>query len=672
MAADKDQLSEMLDRYRRADDCARDLYDHAREDIRFVTIPGAQWDEKLKSRRGDRATYEFPKLQGHVRQVVNSMRQTRPQGKVRGVEESDTGLAEIMNGLCRNILDVSNADLAHDIAFEKAVQGGMGWWRIRTRYDDDDSFDQCIYVEPIRNPFAVKIDPAANAIDKRDALFAFVEEWMPDTEFERQYPKAKKQDFDGDQDAKHWQDAHKTRVAEYWYKKPVKRTLLALSTGQTVWQDETDVAGFQAAGIQIVKTRLVDSHKVCMRLTNGAEWLTEEQEFPCKFIPLVPCWGQIDLVDDEEYWQGLVRQSKDQQRLHNVHRTAVVEAVAKAPKAPFIAKLKWIKGLESMWNRANEADFPVLPVNDEADGMPQRAAQAEIPTALIQLAQLDNDDIKAATGIFDPSLGSQSQETSGVAIARRQSQSAVSTFNYIDNLSYAIRFEYEILIDMIPRVYDTPRVVRILGTDGGEEWKQLYQTVTDPTTGQQSIVNDISKGKYDITVTVGPSYPTQRMEAVQAFSQLVGQLGPSFPPLAMLLAYEVVKNLDLPGNEEVLAAVRQILVSQGLLKPQDGEQPPQQGPNPMQQAQMQKLAAETALRAAQAHKTQAEAQVVFPAAQADIEKTLADAGHKHAQQLIDVTHAQGEMAVPEWWKLKPKPPLPSGIDTNFQPPQGGF
>lgn len=672
MAADKDQLSEMLDRYHRADDCTRDLYDQARGDIRFVTIPGAQWDDKLKSRRGDRPTYEFPKLQGHVRQVVNSMRQTRPQGKVRGVEESDTGLAEIMNGLCRNILDVSNADLAHDIAYEKAVQGGMGWWRIRTRYETEDSFDQSIYIEPLRNPFAVKMDPAANAIDRRDALFAFVEEWLPDSEFERQFPKAKKQDFDGDSSAKLWKDAHKTRVAEYWYKTPVKRTLLALSTGQTVWQDETDVAALQAGGIQIVKQRLVDSHTVNMRLTNGCEWLTEEREFPCKFIPLVPVWGMIDLVDDEEYWQGIVRQSKDLQRLHNVHRTAVIEAVAKAPKAPFIAKLKWIKGLESLWKRANEADFPVLPVNDDADGMPQRAAQAEIPAALIQLGQMDNDDIKAATGIFDPSLGSQSNETSGVAIARRQSQSAVSTFNYIDNLSYAIRFEYEILIDMIPRVYDTPRVVRVLGSDGAEEWKQLYQTVIDPVTGQPSIVNDVSKGKYDITVTVGPSYPTQRMEAVSAFSQLVGQLGPSFPPLAMLLAYEVVKNLDLPGNEEVLAAVRQLLVGQGLLKPEDGEQPPQQGPNPMQQAQMQKIAADTMLKVAQARKTQAETQVVVPSAQADIEKTLADAGHTHAKELVDVTHAQMDSAVPPYWHMKPTPPQPGGIDTNFQPPQGGF
>jgi hypothetical protein len=679
MATDNDKLSEMLERYRKASDACATLYDEAANDIRFVVVPGAQWDQALKSRRKNRPCYEFPKLQAHVRQVVNSMRQTRPQGKVRGVEESDEGLAEIMNGLCRNILDVSNADLAHDIAFEKAVQGGFGCWRICTDYDGDDGFEQTITIKPVRNPFAVRFDSAAVNIDRRDARFAFVEEWIAKSEFERKYPKADLHSFEGKTNARDWLDAEKVRIAEYWYKQPIKRTLLALSTGQTVWQDETDVDALQAAGIQIVKTRAVDSHKVYSRLTNGAEWLTDPQEFPSKFIPIVPTWGQIDNVDDEEYWQGLVRQSKDQQRLHNVHRTALVEAVAKSPKAPFITKLKWIKGLENFWKNANSEDYPYLPVNDDADAMPKRAEQAEVPTALIQLAGMDNDDIKAATGIYDPSLGSQSQETSGVAIARRQSQSAVSTFNYTDNLAYAIRFEYEILIDMIPRVYDTPRVVRILGEDGAAEWKQLYQQVQDPQTGQVSTVNDISKGKYDVTVTVGPSYPTQRMEAVTAFSQLVGQIGPSFPPLAMLLAYQVVKNMDLPGNEEVAEATRGMLVKQGLLQPNQEEQQQaqqaqqQQQPNPMQQAQAAKLQADAQYTAARAQKAQAEAQAVLPKAHAQIEKDLAQAGHHQtddALALADHAHANAE---PDWWHVKAQPPPPDGIDTNFQqPPQGGF
>lgn len=651
---DRDQLAEMLERYRRASEACAELYELAREDIKFVNKPGCQWDANLKKRRGDRPCYEFPKLQTHNRQVINEMRQSRPQGKVRGVEESDTGLAEIMNGLAMNILDVSNADLAHDIAFECAVDGGMGNFRIRTDYADDAGFDQCVYVEPIRNPFAVKYDPAASEIDRRDGLFTFVEEFMPESEFERQFPNADLKNFEGNKECSDWRDDGKIRIAEYWYKEPVKRTLLALSNGAVVWQDEADMAAVEASGLTVAKERVVDSHKVMMRLTNGAEWLKDAQEFPSKYIPIIPVWGQIKNIDGEDYWQGLTRGAKDQQRLHNVHRTAIVEAVAKSPKAPFIAKPKWIKGFESMWKRANSEDYPVLFVSDDAEQVPARAAQAEVPVALIQLANMDNEDIKASTGIFDPNAP-QSQEKSGVAIQRRAAQSSTATFNYIDNLARAIRFEYEILIDMIPKVYDTQRVVRVLGQDGGEKWVQLYQQVQDPETGQTVTLNDISKGKYDVTVTVGPSYATQRMEAATAFGQLVGQIGPSFPPLAELLGYQVIKNLDLPGNDEVAEAVRKILVQQGLLAPKDGEQPPQQGPNPMQQAQAMTEQAKAQLTMAQAQKTSAEAQAVLPKAHAEIEKNLAQAGH---EQTHDALH------LAEWFSPQTQPPPASGISTQ--------
>lgn len=651
MAEDSDQLSEMLDRYRRADECAAELYDLADADIRFVSKPGEQWDHKLKQRRGDRPCYEFPKLQGHIRQVVNSLRQALPQGKVRGVEESDTGLAEIMNGLCRNIQDTSDADLAHIIAFTQSVKGGMGVWRIRTDYEDEASFDQCIYIEPIRNFRAVKFDPAACRIDRSDGLFTFVEEYIPEEEFERKYPKADVRDFEGSR-AVDWYDAGKVRVAEYWYKKPVKRELWALSSNEIVWADESDEAALQASGITITKRRTVDTHKVYMRLTNGAAWLTDESEFPSKYIPIIPTFGDIENIGGEDYWQGLTRESKDSQRLHNVHKTAAIEAVAKAPKAPFILKLKWIKGLEKFWNAANSEDYPYLPLADDApDGaLPQRARQAEVPTALLQLAAIDNDDIKSGTGIYDPSLGAQAQETSGVAIQKRQQQSSTSTFNYSDNLAYAIKHEYRILIDMIPRVYDTPRVVRIIGEDGAEQWKQLYQTVIDPETGQPHTVNDISKGKYDETVTVGPSFATQRMEAVTAFGQLVGQIGPSFPPLAMLLAYEVVKNLDLPGNEEVSEAVRKILVGQGLLQPDKDDPPPSPPqPNPLEQAKAQDTVAAAQLKQAQAGKVVAETQAILPKAHAQIEKDLAQATGQHVQAMF---------------KPITKPPPASGINTQ--------
>lgn len=652
-----DALAEMLKRRDLASEACVELYDKARDDVRFVTVPGAQWDEKLKARRGDRPTYEFPKLASHVRQVVNEMRQNRPQGKVRGTEEGDAGLAEIMQGLCRNIESVSNADQAYDIGYDFAVKGGFGAWRICTDYLNDEDFEQDIFIEPIRNPFAVKFDPAAIEIDRSDAGFAFVEELVSKDDFERRWPNASLQDWEDNNDCVTWREKNQVLIAEYWYKDPIKVEMWALSNGAVVSVEElekrakdqgqpTDAMTLEALlaneGISVVKRREADSHVVKMRMTNGNEWLTEPYEFPSKYIPIVPCWGNITNIDGEDYWFGMVRPSKDQQRLHNVHRTAAIEAVAKAPKAPFIVKQSWIKGLERFWRNANAEDYPYLPVADTADMMPQRAAQAEIPAALLQLSALDNEDIKANTGIYDASLGARSNETSGRGILARQQQGATATFNYIDNLAYAIRYTYKILVDMIPRVYDTPRVVRVLGPDGGEKWKQLYQSVVDPQTGQTITLNDLSRGKYDVTITVGPSFATQRMEAVDAFTTLLGQMGPGLPPpIASLMAYSAIKNMDLPGMDDVDSAFRQILVSGGVLKPKDGEQAPEpQQPDP-------KMLADAKKADADATKSQAQAQLY---------------GEQAIGQAIE--NAAG-MAL-----LGP-PPQPQPMQMN-QPPPGGF
>jgi hypothetical protein len=662
-----DALTEMRSRYELTATFHSDDYASSLDDVRFVDVPGNQWDPALKKRRGNRATYEFPKLRLHTLQIVNEMRQSRPQGKVRGVEESDRGLAEIMQGLCRNIESMSNADRAYDVAYDFAVKGGFGDWRICTDYLNDDDFEQDIRIKPIRNPFASKPDPAAIEMDRRDARFWFVEDLIPKSEFERKYPDADLAEFESDTHCQaHWKDADNIRVCEYWYKEPMKRRLLALSDGRVVFLDDiAKQAGLDeaealefliASGVEVKGERAVDSHKVFMRLTNGREWLTEPYEFPSKYIPIVRVWGNLQNIEGRDYYSGAVRFAKDQQRLHNVHKTAGIEAVAKSPKAPFMVALEQIEGFEPMWKNANAEDYPYLPYkNVSGIPPPQRTQQAEVPVALIQLAQLDNEDIKAATGIYDASLGARSNETSGRAINARKQQGATATFNYIDNLAYSIRYSTEILVDMIPRVYDTPRVVRTLGEDGGEKWKQLYEEVPGPD-GQTIVLNDIRKGKYDAVVTVGPSYATQRMEAAAAFAEMAGQIGNSLPALGPLLSYAVIKNQDLPGMEEIDTAIRKVLVQQGLLPPKEGEEPPPPPPpDPRMEADARKAMADAAKSEAQAAQAQAAAQMT----PFQIQKLVAETV---AQQLQNLQMG-GQMFGP--------PPMQQ-FPAFDQPPQGGF
>jgi hypothetical protein len=238
--------------------------------------------------------------------------------------------------------------------------------------------------------------------------------------------------------------------------------------------------------------------------------------------------------------------------------------------------------------------------------------------------------MRSQTGQYAANLGAPSNESSGRAIGLRRAQGATATYNFLDNLVQAIRFTYEILVDMIPRVYDTPRVVRVLGEDGGAKWKQLYQEVTDPGTGQLVVLNDISRGKYDVTVTVGPSYATQRMEAVDAFTQLAAQIGAAAPGLAPLLAYQAVKNLDLPGSEEIDKALRKAMIAQGLLEPneEEGEQPPEpQGPPPelmVKQAEMELKGRELQVKEREVGIKEQEAQIKAFEAEAETAKAQAE------------------------------------------------
>lgn len=673
-----DDLESMRKNYQRASEVWTSPFDKSKDDMLFVAVPGNQWDQGLKQRRGNRPCYEFPKLRMQTQQVINEMRQTRPQGKVRGQGATDGALAELMQGICRNIESSSNAEQAYDTAFESAVQGGYGVWRICTDYANQDDFELDIRIKPIRNAFAAKCDPAAVEIDRRDANWWFVEELVAEETFKREHPNANLQDFIDDKSCSDWREKGQVRRAEYWYKKPVTRDLWAIrhpnGATEVVFPDEAKLTPEIAKqnGIKILRTRSIQSHKVYMRLTNGHEWLTEEYEFPSKFIPIIICWGNVQNIAGEEYFSGLVRFAKDAQRMHNVHRTAAIEAVAKAPKAPFITKPKWIEGFEDMWNKANAEDYPVLYINDDAEvgAMPKRAEQAQVPVALIQLAALDNDDMKAATGQYDASLGARSNETSGVAINSRKQQGATATFNFIDNLVYAIRYQYEILIDMIPRVMDTPRVVRILGEDGAAKWKELYKEVTDPETGEKVILNDISKGKYDVTVTVGQSFATQRMEAVDAFTQLASQIGGSLPALGPLLTYQVVKNLDVPGGDEFSTALRKILVGQGVLPPAEGDEPPAPPqPDPQQVALLGKLEAETRSKNADAAKKEAETATVAPTANAQIEKLIAEAVAQQLQNAI----AGGKIALVAGGGVPfDPPPIYPQPTQEQQPPPGGF
>src|SRR5690606_16854839 len=269
--------------------------------------------------------------------------------------------------------------------------------------------------------------------------------------------------------------------------------------------------------------------------------------------------------------------------------------------------------------------------------------------------QLSSDDLKAVTGIYDASLGARSNETSGRAIMARNREADVANFDYADNIARAVRRTGEIINRLIPKVYTSERQIRILGEDGGEKYVRVNHLELDPETNQWKArtgetidedgkpvrVYDITQGKYDVTISTGPSYTTQRMETLDAMMQLSQSPG----PMGMLAQYGMLRSMDTPGMDETMEAMRRVLVGEGLLKPADGDQPP--GPPPPDP----KVQSEAAENMANAEKDRAMARKYSAEAdQTEIE---------NQRRLFLDRLAMSPPPIPQ--------PMPSPM-----PPQGGF
>lgn len=614
----------------------------ALEDIRFVNLPGAQWSESMKTYRGDRPCYEYNKTRIRCKRVINDMRDNRPSGKVRPVEGGDKEIAEIYEGLIRNIANASHMEDSTDYAAGYQVQGGMGAWRVNTEYSHDTAFNQDLVIERIENPLCLYADPSARDPMKRDAKDWIYTYRITHENFEEDYgTEAEKVDFEADDEFNddhddEWTDEETVRIAEYWYKVPVTKELLLVEVpdpeneGQTktaVVDSESDEAG----GIPpeaIRDTREVKTHEIRMCILSGAGILEGPVKWAGRKFPWIMVHGEAINIEGRNYWWGLVRHAKDAQRNFNISKTAIAETIAQTPKAKWWATSAQAAGHHDEWAEADKKNFPYLLYEaDSATGgqPPARMGGADVPVALLQQAAVDNEDLKDVMGLPDASMGTEGQEKSGRAIYARQQQGEIANFDYKDNMAKAVEYTFEILIDLIPEIFDTDRELRILGTDGKEDYKRVNHIVMDPGSGKALRVNDLSMGRYDVTVTSGPAFSTLRQEAAETY----GQMGQSFPDMMPLAGDLIFKSMDLPYADEISERLRTMLPPQiQQMLNEDTEMPPevqqamQQADAAMKQVQeygqlVQAAAAELEGEKAEAEKTKSGVDVAIANLRAD-------------------------------------------------------
>ena len=639
---DEDAMREMRERYKEASEFWSPLFKLCADDVRFVWVPGNQWDKETSKNRKGRPKYEFDKLRPAIKQVTNDQRQNNPQIKVRAEQDAKKDDAELFNGLIRNIEASSRADVAFDTAGFFAATGGFGALRITTEYSDDSAFEQDIVFKEIRNPFSVKLDPHAKEFDRRDGRFAFVELSYSRDEFKHRWPDADFVDFSQQNASRSygdWFTEKEVRVVEYWCKHHDKKTIHLLSDGRVVDASDFDPIADELANppidqmtgmpafepVTVVRSRDVNYDRITMSLCSGADVLEGPFEWAGKFIPIIPVWGDSLNVEGEEVFYGIARPARDAQVLFNYNMSVGHEAIARSPNAPFLFTPKMIEGHEAAWAGLATDNAPGLPYNVDNNapgGMPKRQDPPTFPAALFNAAQFCADQIKAVTSIYDASLGARSNETSGKAINARASQGKLGNFDYTDNLARAKRYAGEILVDLIPKIYDTEREVMILGDDGKEKYVKINQTVIDQQTGEQKTINDLSAGKFGVTVSVGPSYTTQRMELAEAMLQLSNTKGPD----AAIARYIAIKSMDIPGADEMVSALRRLLVQQGLLERGEQDGPPQVPPPPDP-----RIIADVKLKEAQAAKVDAETKAALAILPSKMQKSYAEADHMAAQ-----------------------------------------
>ena len=603
---------------------ARELYEYAVErdevnrdeavqDLRFRA--GEQWDEQERQRREmqQRPCLVLNMTGQYVRHITGAARMSPPSITVIPADDvSDPGrqqqaaeLAQIKEGMIREIEHRSRGRWQYISALENAVTAGMGSIRVLTEYDERDPFKQVIRFTSVSDALAVVYDPDAKRLTKEDGTFAFVTGVMSPRAFKAKFPKAKRSGRDWERrddvgDARWWEKGDTIRVVEMFRRVPVPKKAVLLSSGAQV-----DVTGLKRAemeafaqgvalrGLEIVDERSHEDHRVMRAVLDGEDYLEDDVEFPSRHIPLVPFLGEEIAIGEHRVRHGVVRFLRDPQRLYNYYRTAGAEAVALAPKAPFLATERQIGPYKALWEQSNKLPLPYLlyhPDPDAATALPSRAVTPDPPNAIWQEGRNAVDDMKGVTGIYDASLGAQGNETSGRAIMARQREGQVGTFLYMDNMRHAVERLGVILLDMLPRVYDTERGVRIMEENG--EGKPARINVAMP---DGSVMNDLSSGVHEVKVSTGPTWQSRREETAQAVIELMN----AAPEVRMAGLDILVESLDFPRADELAERIKAMM--QG---------PQEQQPDPMQEMQAQALQARAAKDAASAGKTQAEAEGV--------------------------------------------------------------
>jgi hypothetical protein len=647
-------LAEARETYLADREADRHNFDAAEDDLRFTCagIDGnGQWDSgELNRRLGlEQPSITNNVLPQYVGQVVGDRRVNQVSIKVLPTEDTDVDVAEIRSDLIRNIWNQSRGERVEAQSFEHEVTCGIGNMRVELDWTGDDVFDRDIFVRGFANPLCVTWDYMSIDPTGRDADHCFVEDRMPRKLYDKLYPDIPVGDM-GEQSGE-WASDDSVKVVEYWQMVERDRTIALMTDGKVL--DITDKAPEEFLHLLFrdemgePRVREVKCKYARMHLITGSAILKEAYELKINRLPIIRCSGREGLDGDKRVRYGLIRFIKQNQRMANFWDSTKVELLSKAPRQQWIGPADAFQGFEKAFREAHITGDPIIKYNSKASAPPTAMSPVQYPAAFAQESAVNKQQMKDGTGLHDASLGIKSNETSGIAIQRRQHEGDVATVIYHDNMNAAVQEAGDIINQLIPQVYDVARTIRVVGADQEERLVRI----NDPM-NKDSV--DLAKGKYDVTISTGPAYQTRRQEASTSMMEAIRV----FPPLMEIAGDLVAKAQDWPGADEMAERIRKKMIQAGTLEDdndemgEDGQPDPakqaamQQQQQAMQMQQMQMQAAQIQMQSevakAQAEARQAEANAVK--AEADAQKAQIEAQRAEAEMHIGIGRGLNELS----------------------------
>lgn len=555
-------------------------------DIKFANADadnGWQWPAEISQLRqqGGRPNLTINKVRQHCLQILNDARQNKPAIKVLATGgDASSESAQVFEDVIRRIEYNSNAEDCYLNAMKFQVWGGIGYFRIRTDYVDDDSFDQEILIEPINDPMMVMMDPNMRQKDGSDADYAFVYSDIPKDRFAIEYPQYK--DKVGISSSyttvPGWLSGDTVRIAEYYRVKKKKFKLIAYQVPNPMTGEmETKVE--RADNIPgpirgpLMRDPTTRTRKVIERIVEwykiAGDQIIDSTTIPSQYIPICRVIGEETIIDGQLDRKGHVRAMKDPQRMYNYHASAGVESIAVQNLTPYVGPIKAFEGFENIWKNSNIQRPVFLPYNhiDEESKeipAPQRQEPPTLAAAFPEMLRIATDQLESVSGQREAMFGQSANDQSGKAINALQARGDNSTYHYIDNLAGAIRFCGKVLIDMIPKVYDTPRIIKIRAEDGTESaikidpnQEEAVQQTEDEREAEASAIFNPSVGKYDVIASVGPGYQTRRRETFDKLSEIL--TSPTGQVLVPVTGDLLFKAADFPMADEISERLRRTI-----------------------------------------------------------------------------------------------------------------